>query len=369
MCKGLTDFPEVVICLSIPCVEMGTFWLPDRHPHTLNYKLPQAVKQAFVKLTVTISTNEPQWYNCDLSYLGTPQTDVLAFFPDLFSRKIFQEYPCPPPNKCSLYLNECMFVFKKIMNIKNYSCLNIFPQSYYSHTVDFFFYILKAKYFISNRKFIMTCIMTPPTTLDRKFMYCWVGACWPLPNSLLWPPGLKSGSQPSQMGVWPSTCCVPLLRPWLALEGLVRSSATPHKHLHGAGGWTCWWVKAHCCLWSEGLLEVGRLEWAAEAGISPCPLQARGISLKTVFYHCFGRFMDQLCPQLSWPWAQGAYLYVEVGTPVFWSPSPCWSFHPLTIPQQPQQPGGGCQGERWALLRGVPQKTEGQLTWTEAGEI
>lgn len=84
-----------------------------------------------MNLMVTISTNEPQSYNCDFSYLGTTQTDMLAFlFPDLLS----SYYRISLPHK-AMYLG--MFVIKKY--IKKYSCFSIFPQSYYSHTVDFFF--------------------------------------------------------------------------------------------------------------------------------------------------------------------------------------------------------------------------------------
>lgn len=43
MCKDLTDFPEVVTCLSIPYTQMKTVWFLDTHPQTLDYKLPQAV--------------------------------------------------------------------------------------------------------------------------------------------------------------------------------------------------------------------------------------------------------------------------------------------------------------------------------------
>lgn len=152
------------------------------------------------------------------------------------------EYPCPK-NHCSLV---CLYL--KNHEYKNLLLLQYTPSVLlFTHSSFFFFCILKTKYLISNRK-LMMCIMTP--------LYLWTeNSCisegvHARPHKLVssgpWECSLVGSL--AKWGVWPPTCCVHLPRPQSALAGLVRSSAMPHKHLHGAGGWRCRWVKEHCCL-------------------------------------------------------------------------------------------------------------------------
>lgn len=250
----------------------------------------------------------------------------LAFFPWLIFKKI-QNILAPRTSVA------CYACIKNITNIKKNDSALICSLSHIIHILLIFFpCVFKAKYFIGNRKFIVTRAMITSTAVDKNIMCCWVGICWHLWSGHLFSPGVQSDRQPNQTGegggvgwgVCLFPCHVHLLRTCVALARLLGQVLLPHEHLYGSWGQKCWWEKEHCHLWQTGFAE----SWIpAKAEVLPWLLQATGICLRTVFYHSIRRFMDHLCPYPSSPCAQDAHFHNKAGTSLFWFPSLCWSLY------------------------------------------